>query len=198
MATGYTQCLISDKEKEVEFEKFVMLCARAFGACIDMKEDSLDKDIPEKFEPSKYHIDNLHEAENDLVEFKKLDEYDYEIKARDENKKSLEKYKEFVEHQNFNFKRFHDMRTKVRDWNPPTKNHFGLKEFMIQQLESSIEWEKHNIIKPKLIIGNEWANKELSKILRDIEYHTKEWFEEVERVNSRNKWLKDLRESIKE
>jgi len=197
MATGYTQCLIKDKEKEVEFKNFVMLCARAFGACIDMRDDSLDKEIPEKFEPSTYHLDNLNQAKKDLVEFKELDKYDYERKAEIENKKSLEDYEKIIEHQNFNKKRFHNMLIKVKEWNPPTENHFGLKKFMIEQIENSIEWENYNLNKPKILTGNAWANKRLSEILRDIEYHTKEWFKEVERVNDRNKWLKDLRESIK-
>src|SRR5688572_14375055 len=56
MPTGYTSTLM---EKGQSFPEFTMLCARAFGALIEMRDESLDATIPEKFEPSDYYTDRI-------------------------------------------------------------------------------------------------------------------------------------------
>lgn len=43
MPTGYTADLM---EKGMEFKPFVLQCARAFGALITMRDDSLDAPSP--------------------------------------------------------------------------------------------------------------------------------------------------------
>ncbi len=48
MPTGYTHLI----EEGCNLEEFVWACARAFGACVMMRDDSVDKPVPEKFEPS--------------------------------------------------------------------------------------------------------------------------------------------------
>ena len=50
-----------------------MDCARAFGACIMMRDESVDAPIPEEFKPSTYHIEELEKAKSDL---KKVSNYD--------------------------------------------------------------------------------------------------------------------------
>lgn len=54
--------------KITEFKDFAILCARAFGACIDMRDDPLDKPIPEAFSPVTKHYDEaLATATNKLA-----------------------------------------------------------------------------------------------------------------------------------
>ena len=62
MATGYTHSIKND----ITFEQFALLCARAFGACIEMRDDPTDKPIPKKFKVDSYHAKELKEAKTKL------------------------------------------------------------------------------------------------------------------------------------
>ena len=68
MPTGYT----SDIEKGITFNEFTMQCARAFGACISMRDDPGDKPIPKEFKPSTYHIEGIKKAKEKMVQLKKM------------------------------------------------------------------------------------------------------------------------------
>ena len=59
MPTGYTAKLM---EQGQTFPEFIMSCARAFGALIMMRDDPANAPIPEKFEPSDYHVRALKKA----------------------------------------------------------------------------------------------------------------------------------------
>ena len=59
MPTGYTATLM---EKGQTFQEFIMGCARAFGALIEMRDSPNDAPIPDKFEPSDYHAKRLIES----------------------------------------------------------------------------------------------------------------------------------------
>ena len=59
MPTGYT----ADIEKGITFNKFIMDCARAFGACITMRDDPHDKEISDEFEENSYHKEQVENIE---------------------------------------------------------------------------------------------------------------------------------------
>ena len=63
MPTGYTAKLMENGQS---FQEFVMFCARAMGVCVMMRDDSLDKPIPEKFEPSDYELKEMAKARTEL------------------------------------------------------------------------------------------------------------------------------------
>ena len=72
MPTGYTARV---KDGTVtEFKDFAMGCARAMGACISMREAAHDAEIPEQFEPSPYHTEQLAKAKADLAAFEAMTE----------------------------------------------------------------------------------------------------------------------------
>ena len=48
MPTGYTSKIYEGKEN-VTGKSFIMDCARGFGACISMRDESSDTPIPEEF-----------------------------------------------------------------------------------------------------------------------------------------------------
>ena len=59
MPTGYTARLC---DGEQTFKDFAMLCARACGALIEMREDPMDAPIPEKIKRSSYYDEALSKA----------------------------------------------------------------------------------------------------------------------------------------
>lgn len=196
MPTGYT-CDIKDG---ISFKKFIMGCAHAFGALIEMRDDSIDTPIPE-FKVSDYHTKELTKAEKQLRLLKGMtkkqlganSKADYE-QEREYNQRSIikadklrVKYDEMLEH--------------VRNWIPPTFGHRELKHFMFEQLKRSLDqdcdtkyWKKNM---PTLLSGDDWYAKQMKEFEWSINYHTEEQQKEVERVTERNSWVNALRRSIK-
>jgi len=194
MPTGYTSELC---DREMTFEEFVWRLARGMGAFVMMRDDRLDAKIPEKFEPSDWNAKALKEAEDKLLKIR-------DMTTEEANAAALEEYhtlKASFEESNKKTAVVRDrllrMRSKVADWNPPTHDHEGLKRFMLEQLDSTIRFDGDSYMKmPEKLIGIVWKARKLGGIKHDIEYHTKAHLEEVERTESRNRWIADLRSSV--
>ena len=196
MPTGLT-CDIS---KGITFQEFAMRCARQFGACVDMKDEPSDAEIPERFEPSDYHVKKISEAKDRLELLKKMTIEDAEQKAIDEYNEKIESNRTSIEGEDDLKKKYEDILRQVDKWEPPSNAHKGLKRFMAEQIEDSIKWDCDSPYyrkKVEKLSGEEWLNKKLADALHDINYHTKENQEEIERAESRNRWLRLLRESLK-
>ena len=195
MPTGYTLDLYNGKD--VTFEEFVLKCARAFGALIDMRDEPMDAPIPERLEPSDHHLKELEKAKRRLKEIRKWNEEKAEQEAERAYHEALKKREEFVKKNKLIRKRYEDMLSKVQKWKPPTIEHESLKQFMIQQLVESIEYDCFIPEMPQRLSGEEYKEQQIKKALSDIDYHEREYAEEVNRVYERNKWLLSLRESLR-
>lgn len=200
MPTGYTDDVMQGKITELK--DFAMLCARAFGACIMMRDEPLDAPIPEEFEPCSYHKESLKKAQEEFELFNK--------KSQEELMQDFEDYKasekEFVskaiEEKNIYKARYESMLEKVRAYNPPSVDHYKFKEFMVSQLTDSISYDCNPIYyleileKVENLDFKQWAIDKRKSLLYDIQYHTNHDKEEEERTNSRNEWISKLRESL--
>jgi hypothetical protein len=195
MPTGYTAKLCNE---EVPFTEFVLTCARAFGALIDMKGDPLDKEIPEKFKPSSYHVEAIEEAKADLAKVRTMSAGEANAAAIDEYNKALAEHERSESKRKATKDRLVAMRSRVADWNPPTEDHQGLKDFMIQQLNDTIRWDGAvHAFETKKLSGSDWKANRIAELEHDIEYHTEEHQKEVRLVNERNAWVCELRKSLK-
>ncbi|MBU1067421.1 hypothetical protein KKE60_06510, partial [Patescibacteria group bacterium] len=125
-----------------------------------------------------------------------------EKSAKQEYKKERERYSKYIEDANDLRIKYKTMLIQVKDWQPPTPDHQGMKDFMIQQITSSIDFDcntdyYHDELKKiTLLTGQQWLEKEGARLLKDLSYHIKEEMKEQERVASRNAWIKALRESL--
>lgn len=196
MSTGYTNCI----KDGISFEDFVMRCARAMGACVTMRDDPYDKPIPEEFKPSSYHTDEIKKFKKELVALKKMNQNEFSQKAKDKFDSEIKHKENAIKSNNKLRGKYNAMLIKVKAWNPPTSEHQGLKDFMIQQIENSIEvdcsnsyYESMNI---KLLSADEYFEEEHHLIMQELSYHSKEHEEELSCVASRNNWIKELRKSI--
>lgn len=120
--------------------------------------------------------------------------------AKTEYAHEVVEYEKRVEEMNELRRKYSDMLAKVQGWKAPSVDHVGLKEFMVQQITQSIDFDcdtryyrKHS---PELKTGEEWLTAKAKKALRDIDYHTQEQAKEEERTSARNLWLKQLRTSL--
>lgn len=196
MPTGYTAFI--EDGKITTAKDFLMLCARAFDATVEMREEPLSKPIPEKLEPSDYHTKSLESARKRLEQLRVMteDEIGAEIESEhtrrvEEKRKSQEKNRELKS-------RYMEILRDVTSWTPPTSEHEGLKKFAVEQIEMCLpetSWGMSESL-PEKETPAQWTERNLASCLRDIEYHEKEERKEAERCDKRNKWLRDLRESL--
>jgi hypothetical protein len=200
MPTGHTAGI----ENGMTFEEFVWSCARSFGALVMMRDDPSDAPIPKAFKPSTYQKEELERTEKEIkkVRLMSVEECE-EIANKDfiKRKKELEGYIKKAQALRGKYER---MLTAVNAWQPPSEDHQALKAFMIEQLQSSIEHdcdspyyerELKNIRKP--VLGAQWKKEKIANLEHDIVYYAEEYKKETERTDGRNKWISELRESLK-
>lgn len=196
MPTGYTAKLM---EKGQEFPEFAMLCARAFGACVEMRDDSMDAPIPERFEPSDYHVKGRKESERLLATLENMDGAERLAYGQNRRAEDIFGWREALEKNRTENKRLSEMRAKVEAWTPPTKDHEELKKFMLQQIEISSNdgdyYEPHikqAMAKEPLAYYFEAVEAAKAAVDRHITGHA----EDVKRADSRTRWIKQLRDSL--
>lgn len=196
--TGLTS-LVAENDN-VTLEQFAMRCARQFGALVDMRDEPMDTHIPEEFEVDEHYRKDYEKAKAEYENFIANPPTDEEMDIRynDYVTKETERAKQENEERRIIRERYESMLAKVREWQPPTEEHFGLKKLMEQQLTESIEWDckeydPHIMTKEKFIS----SGKNPAFLKECMELSMKRLERVTTAVNNRNKWLKDLRESLK-
>lgn len=194
MTTGYTADI-----NGVTFEQFAMRCARAFGALVLMRDQPSDAPIPERFEPSDYHLKKIEESKAELKKLNQMSmaEANQEA-ARLWDAEESNRVKRLEECRSLR-QQYEALLAEAKAWVPPTADHIKLKEFMTQQLENTINFdcsEDYYLNPIPLLSAEQWLDQKKAKAQHNIEYHTQEHVEEVERTNGRNSWLQSLRESL--
>lgn len=203
MPTGYTADIVDGKI--TEFNQFAKQCIRAFGATIHMRDEPSNIEY-KKREPSDYHSKAITEAERKINEAKMFTDVEIIVlKTRElnESKKyhldSIKKIKEakvrlegFLEHAN--------------KYVPPTEEHIGIKEFMIQQLvdtikhDGSTKYHDDYLLKVEAELKNIDVDKIRKHIIKEakekIVYHKKELAAEIKRCDDSNKWVEDFLKSL--
>lgn len=198
MPTGYTSAIATG----IDFETFVMRCSRAWGTLITMRSDPADAEIPEKFEPSDWHLKEIKKAQLRLAQLSKMDLKQAGIETQKEYEKELKSRQETLTKTRLLRQKYNDMLCKVKAWQPPSSDHTEFKKFMVEQIEGSIRrdcnwasyYQKNHV---PLLTGQEWLKKSQDKALKDIEYHIKENDGEIQRASIRTAWVQQLRKSLK-
>lgn len=199
MPTGYT-AYIEDGEI-TKGKDFLLKCARAFGACIDMKEDNLSVDIPAELKPSTYHKEALERAYLELEKYKTMTLEEAQKIVNEDYEKNQKYYTEaIVKNRRIN-DRYTSIRNEIDKWTPPTSEHYNLKKFALEQIDISMnhnmeDYYKKELVKPKKT-AEEYITTMIEGAADNIKYHLKNWNEEVKRTDERNKWINDLRDSLK-
>jgi len=199
MPTGYTSKIYDGTEK-YDWKDFIITCARAFGATVEMRDEPLDVKIPDEFTPNTYYKDSLKKSQDKLEYYKNMTleiadklaqkEYEHEIKSDIKYSKKQEELRQ----------RYQEVKNDIDKWNPPTIEHNGLKEFAIKQLNESINWDccgsykNDNVVKKS---AQEYIDYHIKDCLKDIENYTKKWNEEVERCKEGSLWVRQLKDSLK-
>jgi hypothetical protein len=196
MPTGYTAML---NDEDVTFPAFAMECARAFGALILMRDDPKGTPIPDEFQPNtSYYDESQAAAEARLAELRAMTPEDIVQANQEERADVLEqRARSTMERRDLRL-RYEAMLAEVQAWEPPTEDHQGLKDFMAEQITSSIKFDCTPISYPEMPASDpaEWFEAQVAKCERDIAYAEERRAEEIERVAQRNGWVRALRESL--
>jgi hypothetical protein len=190
MPTGYTADV--GEGKITTLRQFALRCARGMGACITMRDDPFDAQIPDKFKPDlSYHQERRDKAKAKLAELDHLSSAECEARAEAHHAESMASHEKYEAEKNLVNDRYRNMLAAVREWETEAE---GIKDFMIQQLEISIF--DYPSMPPQKLTGEEWLKAEKSIALHDIAYHERAIAEEIHRVEMRNILLAALRRSL--
>ena len=196
MPTGYTASVQSGEI--TEFSDFVMSCARAFGALINMRDEPTGAEIPERFEPSDYNLKRIDEVKAEKARLLSLSPDQIEAERDAAEAERVTGREEYLSKQKLQRERYEAMLEKVNEWIPPSPDHDEMKSFMQKQLSESIDFDcSHSTfnIEP-LPPADEWHSDRVGQAEKDIAYYTQRHREEVARTEGRNEWLRQLRESL--
>lgn len=196
MPTGYTSDLYEGRP--VTFVEFALKCARDFGACVSMRDEPLDTPIPEAFEPSPYYRQALEEAEARLATLTAMKLEEMEAAYLQARAKELTEYEALRKRSHELRARYTAMLAQVKAWTPPTPDHQHFKEFMRQQLVESLNFDTGEWSLPVDRGAQAWWEDQVAHAARWRDDAEEAEQKERERVQSRNEWLRDLRESLGE
>lgn len=203
MPTGYTAGILDGKI--TTFPQFAKLCMRAFGATIHMRDEDMDAKITPRV-PSDYYLDEIEQAKQLLKDAYNLSDEDIIKRKEEELEESKEYHLKAIEKAIIDLKNMNNILKDVKKWQPPTSEHTGIKDFMISQIEETIEWDcktkYHSEALEKIelelstIDASEIRKAMIKQAEKDFDYSTKNYNEELERCNGSNKWVADFLESL--
>jgi hypothetical protein len=210
MPTGYTSFIENGKVKTAK--QFLHLCLRAFGVCINMRDDGLEvkddytKDLLKGFQQDiDYHKKLLKIAEKKLSEIKSISEEELCEKYIKETK---EKIKDLQKGQTDVFNKYGDylrIRESIKNWdcNPEFQ---GVKDFALEQIRISIpsgsyyEEELSKMGKPTKEGFQEKKEEYLQKLIDDaqwdVNYHTEELEKAIQHRDDKLKFYNEFKEDL--
>lgn len=199
MPTGYTAGILDGSIKN--FSQFAKKCMRAFGAASHMRDDESSKPYEPRI-PSTYHKECMEEAIKELEIANSITEKDIIEKIKNDRSKNRKYHLGKIKEINENKIKIDSIIKYAETWTPPTDEHQNFKKFMLQQLIDTKKWDcdtkyHDDALKEMEVIDVEKERRSMIESAEyDIEYHTKEYKEEIKRCNEANKWAEDLLKSI--
>ncbi len=197
MPTGYTADIVRDQS----FEDFALGCARAFGACLHQRDDSM-KDKPALREESSYYEEKLPEALAELGYLQSLTDAQIEEYGQEQRDEEIARIQKWIEEKSSLREKYNAMLNKVGAWNPPTPDHQGLKEFMTKQIVDSIQFDcdtKYYLDSLQDAITKtptDFYNDAVRKAEWNVKHYEEELEKEKKRVSESNNWIIELYKSL--
>jgi hypothetical protein len=196
MPTGYTYKLV---EQGQSFPEFATQCARAFGACVMMRDDDPNTPIPEKFEPDPYHANKIVERKKELADLQRMTAEERDQFGQMRKAEAVKKILDGMAKDSAEDARIDEMMGHVNAWNPPTPEHEDLKKFMLDQLTISRHGLGFYQKRLKEIEGRTPAGfyaDALEGAQQGLTYAIEANQKEIERAKARTDWIQKLRASL--
>lgn len=200
MPTGYT-CYIEDGNITTA-KDFIMLCTRAFGALISMRDEPLSSPIPQQIKADTKYADKMIQYyKDDLAKYESLSPSKiHEMNRAEYESREASRRKSLDEKLNIK-KLYKQILSDVKAWVPPTDGHIELKNFAINQIEMCIPTEHELSFYTKReaeIPDDEWIVEKIKMCRENITYYENYKKKEIEHAESCNNWLNAVRDSFGE
>lgn len=205
MSTGYT-CFIEDG-RITTGKEFLKKCIRAFGCCINQREESLVAPLETKIKADDYYEKAYYKAVEKYEKLKKMTLEEMITNARRDRVNRIEEREKYLDCQEKLRNKYMNIRNEVEQWNPPTAEHQGIKSFALEQIDISMPSEEDLIRIQNDIAHNQDMNESsvikdvialIEGSIKDIEYYSNKMREEENRVDGRNEFLDQFLKSLEE
>ena len=172
-----------------------MICARQFPALISIADKAIGEPIPDKIKPRGFCKRRLNKLSRRLAEVKRWSKTRAEMEAN----KAFKKEFLCVKRDSDKFQAISDnyiaLLSRVASWVPPTQNHQSLKNFMLDQLLTDMNFLMVLQV-PEMLSGEKYRSKLISRITRDIKIFTLANEKDIENAEWATVWLEKLRKSL--
>jgi hypothetical protein len=203
MPTGYTAGILDGKT--TTFPQFAKQCMRAFGASIHLRDEPSDLEFTERT-PSNYYKEQIEKAKQTLESVPILSDEEIINSRKTQLEKEKENCLQKIEKSKVDSKNLNDILIEINNWQPPTSEHFGIKDFMVDQIKKTIDFDCNakyyieSLAKIELqlltLIASEIRMDLIKNAKKYFEYNTKNFNEDVEMCNQSNKWISDFVSSL--
>jgi hypothetical protein len=195
MPTGYTAGVADGTI--TDFKEYALQCARAFGACVMLRDDPLSGEIPE-FEPSDYYAKQLSELETELGIFINMGPVERRSLYETEQIKRMKEKELGLASKREERARYESMLAKAKAFKSPSPDHDSYAKFIVEQLEQSIDFDCDTSYYDDQTIPSfdKWQDERLQELISGIKRARSSVKEEQEQTDSRNKWVKQLKETL--
>lgn len=203
MPTGYTAGILDGDIKD--FKQFAKLCIRNFGATIHMRDDPMYAEYVPR-EPSDYHLKAIKEANKLLSDSQSLSDNEIVSIRRAELLKDKMYHQEAISKEEKNADKLQEFLKDARAYVPPTEQHKGIKDFMIEQLTSTISFDCNTSYHAEKLVSIEKELETLDaksirismleKAAKDLRYHQDEYDKDVKRCQESNEWVMKFLNSL--
>ena len=208
IGTGYTYQIEDGTCKTPK--DFLKLCLKAFGCCIELRDESLVNFDVDEFlkklkteaeQPSDYLVTSLSDAEKELEKLLKRtnDDWKKELDSKiEETKKNLEKNKRTYEEESKILSYFiHG----VENWNC-SEEYKGIKDFALEQLNlttpDNYEWNEKLLEELSNESVAEYRNRYIQSAIKEVDYYKERIKEEKERKLENVKFIEGFLKEIED
>lgn len=197
MPSGITSDIYEGKD--VSLRDYLMGVARQMSMAI-MQRDSDPREPVKLREVQPYSKDRLDEAQAELERLESLSLEDAAREAQAELKQVEAAHISVVNDREALTRRYDDMIAKVRTWKPEPIVQY-VKDHALKYLEESREFDCGHGVYPTAPVRADyeperWLKAKIDRARRDVEYHTKQYQEEVERVAGYNLHIEAFHRSL--
>lgn len=204
MPTGYTQGILDGSIQS--FNEFAKLCMRNFGACMHMRDEPFDAEY-KPAQPSEYYQEKIDKCKAELLLIESKSDEDFKADAIDVLKTELSLIQKMIDKCKENQVILYSFMKQAKAFVPPTPDHDGIKEFMIDQIKSTIDYdgnssyyeERRASIESEIIGFNvsDYRLKKIKALNKDLMYYKQQLSNDIDRCNKANKWVLDFHNALK-
>lgn len=195
MPTGYTSSIYEDKPTTLR--EFILKCSHAFIA--ELHDTSIDSDVPRHANPHslEHYQQQVLTAQANKARWTTASATEVAAAALHDYEEFHAEWVDYEERQVRLRERYENMLDEVHAWAITDDRLQPLKDFMVQQLESSIAHDTgYTMPEPHQRGVDEFRAAKIGSAKRDIEYYSERIAKELERARKNNEWIDAFWESL--